>query len=82
MKETTKATKFIEAKANGGLVKTWGLMSRPQKAYARHLASDFGYPVDLAIQQSYIFGYDTFQYDYRKGEPVQETLPRSSFGWR
>lgn len=81
MKATTKATKYARAYVTGGLPATWQMLSKNQKSYARYLVRAYGYPVSIAIQRAYIFGYDVYPYDYRAGTNVPEKLTPAALGF-
>jgi hypothetical protein len=76
MNFTTKASKYLKSK---DLNEKWGLLCKWRRRYASHLVRDFGYSVEVAIQQAYLFGYQPWQYDHRSGRPVMETVPKSRF---
>lgn len=63
MKTTTRAFRYLKA-AQGphSLSESWKLLSKPRRRYARYLVERYGYPVKLAIQQAYIFGFDAWPY--------------------
>lgn len=75
----SRAANYVKA---GTLVRCWGLLNKAQKRYARHLVSKYAYPVQMAIQRVYIFGYDPRPFDYRKQECVTEDVPASAFGFK
>ena len=66
--------------AGGSLNEKWGLLCKWRKRYARYLVEKYAYPVNVAIERAYIFGFDSWAYDYRAGKPVRETRSRRSFG--
>lgn len=76
MKTMTAAERYLKA---GNLQERWDLLCAWRKRYAAHLVREYGYPVHLAIQQSYLFGYDKWPYDYRSKCGTTETVPRSRF---
>lgn len=78
MYPTTRASKLAKA---GNLNGRWNLLTKRRKAYARYLVSAYGYPVRVAIQQVYIFGFQDWPYDYRNSECVKERMPASAFGF-
>lgn len=78
MKTITRASKYLKA---GNLNNRWNMLSKVRKRYAKYLVKNYGYPVMIAIQQSYILGYDTWHYDYRSRECVHESRTRGSFGF-
>ena len=57
------------------------LLSKARKRYARYLVERYGYPVRLAIQHAYIFGFDAWPYDYRTDTCVREERSARSFGF-
>lgn len=81
MKTTTRAFRYLKA-AQGphSLSESWKLLSKPRRRYARYLVERYGYPVKLAIQQAYIFGFDAWPYDYRAGRSVREERTAKDFG--
>ncbi len=79
MKTSTRAYKLIKAKT---LPAQWALLSRPAKAYARHLVSRYGWSAHGAIEHAYIFGFDVFTYDYRANRAAVEESTPQSFGYR
>lgn len=76
MKAVDRASKYIGAK---DLADRWGLLCKWEKRYVKHLVKTYGYPVSIAIQHAFIFGWDKFPYDYRSGKPVVETTPKKRF---
>lgn len=78
MKTTTRAFKYLKA---GNLNNRWNMLSKVRKRYANYLVKQYGYPVVIAIQQAYIFGYDAWPYDYHSRECVHESCTRGSFGF-
>ena len=79
MKTSTRAFKLLKAKT---LPAQWALLSRPAKAYARHLVSRYGWTARGAIQHAYIFGYDVFTFDYHAHRAAIEESTPQSFGYR
>ena len=59
----------------------WELLSKARKRYARYLVERYGYPVRLAIQHAYVFGFDAWPYDYRADTCVREERSARSFGF-
>ena len=81
MKTITRAEKYLEVFANGSELGVWHIMNKARKKYARYLVENYGYSTHMAIQCSYIHGFDSWAYDYRKKCPVRETRTRASFGF-
>ena len=73
-----RAYKYIMART---LPNKWKLLGDGEKAYARHLVKDYGCPVNIAIQHSYIFGYDKYTYDHRAGRAAIDSATRDDF-WK
>ena len=72
-----KLARYQMARVTGGEVAgPWAILTRSQQRYAAHLVEDYGERVAVAIQAAFFFGYDHWQYDYRKHEQVEESLPR------
>lgn len=76
IKTTTKALRYLRAKT---LPNKWQLLNKSERRYVRHLVEDYGWSVDMAIQHGYIFGYQTYTYDYRRNMPIEETMPRKVY---
>lgn len=70
MRVTTKAAKLLRA---ANLNEQWNLLGKQRKKYAAYLVKRYAYPVAIAIQQSYLFGYDMWPYDYRLKAAVMDT---------
>lgn len=81
MKAITRTEKYMKALMDGRELGVWRLMSKARKKYARYLVENYGYSVHMAIQRAYIWGFDSWPYDYRNSCPVQETRTRASFGF-
>lgn len=79
MKVSTRLGRYVHART---LPEKWALMSKARKRYAEHLVRDYGYPVVVAIQQSYIFGYSVMQVNMRTGQHVNEIHPPRYYGFR
>ena len=62
------------------LAERFSLLSKKEKAYAAYLIRRYGYPVNIAIQRAYVFGFDAFPYDYRTNHATTETLAAADFG--
>lgn len=71
---------YAEAAVNG-LPAIWALLNHAQRAYARYLVEEYGTPAKIAMQHSFIFGFDEWSYDYRRNMLVRETRVRESFGF-
>lgn len=78
MKNITRTGKYLKART---LVNQWALCSKARKAYAKHLVTDYGWPVKMAVQHAYIFGYDKWTFDYRSNCAVVDSRSASSFGF-
>lgn len=76
IKTTTKAARYLRAKT---LPSKWQLLNKSERRYVRHLVEDYGWSVNMAIQHGYIFGYQTYTYDYRRNTPIEETMPHKVF---
>lgn len=76
MKSMTAAERYSKA---GNLQGRWNLLCAWRKRYAAHLVRKYGYPVHIAVEQSYLFGYSQWPYDYRNNCCATETVPRSRF---
>ena len=76
MKPSTRTIKYLKART---LVKQWALLSKPRKKYAAHLVRRYAYPVRLAVQQAYIWGYNPYPYDHRAKAATTETDAPKSF---
>ena len=76
--EIARATEYLRAVNN---MEAWSQMSEAQKKYAAYLAEAHGWGLDMAIQRSFIFGYDPAPYDYRSGCIVKEDVPKEEFGF-
>lgn len=90
MKSTTRAFKYLAAsigegglpQSAGSLTRTWSLLSKPRKRYASYLVRRYAYPVHMAIQRAYIFGFDHWPYDYRAKQCVRDDTNPKRFGFR
>lgn len=61
--------------------KVWNRMWDNERRYARYLVKRYGYTVKMAIQTSYILGFDEWPYDYRLRKVVREERTADSFGF-
>lgn len=77
MKTATRASKFDRANT---LNEKWNLLSKARKRYARHLVERWGWPVETAAQQAYIFGFSPWSYDRRAKRAVREDVTAKVFG--
>lgn len=90
MKTTTRAFKYLAARTGeeglpqsaGSLTRTWNLLSKPRKRYASYLVRRYAYPVNMAIQRAYIFGFDSWPYDHRVKRCVRDDTDPRRFGFR
>ncbi len=80
MRVDTRLIKYIRADKAGGLNACYNLLSKTRKKYVRYLVARYGYPVRIAVQRAYIFGFDAWPYDYRAGHIEHETMAREYFG--
>lgn len=76
-KQIGRAKSYLQAK---NLVEQWSLLSDAEKLYAMHLVENYMYPMDIAIQRAYIFGYDKHPFDYKTKEPATEMMKPEDFG--
>lgn len=79
MKASTRTIKYIRARK---LTDKWALLSKGCKRYVAYLVKTYGYPVKVAIQQAYLFGFTSFPYDYRTGVCLVEPLSPTTFGFK
>lgn len=90
MRTTTRAFKYLAAsigegglpQSEGSLTRTWALLSKPRKRYARYLVERYAYPVQMAIQRAYLQGFDRWPYDHRARRCVRDETDPRSFGFR
>lgn len=80
MKRETRLLRYGKAVNIGGINEAYKLLNKTRKNYARYLVETYGYPVNIAIQSAYVFGFDNYPYDYRSKCPTREKRTRESFG--
>lgn len=73
----TKTVKYLQA---DNLAERFALLSKSEKRYARYLVERYGYSASMAIQTSYIHGFDAWPFDYRNDRMVRETCLPAIFG--
>lgn len=61
--------------------RVWNRMLDNEKRYARYLVERYGYTVKMAIQTSFVHGFNAWPYDYRLGKVVREERTSDSFGF-
>lgn len=76
----THIDKTLKLCRKKSLAKRFSLLNAKEKGYASYLVRRYGYPVSIAIQRAYVFGFDAFPYDYRTGRATTEALTAADFG--
>ena len=72
-----KAVDHLKA---SNLSEAWERLAIGEKKYAAYLVKRYGWTVEMAMQRVYVFGYDSYPYDFRTGKIVAEERPRDYFG--
>lgn len=76
----THIDKMLNLCRQKSLAERFSLLNAEEKKYVSYLIKRYGYPVNIAIQRAYVFGFDAFPYDYRTGRATTETLTAANFG--
>ena len=66
-----RALAYVRART---LAERWDLLSSDERSEAARLVRQYGYPVELAMQQAYLFGRSAWAYDYRTKQNVLDVV--------
>lgn len=59
----------------------FNLLKKDGKRYVKYLVSEYGYPVSVAIEQTFLTGYNRWPYNYKTKRVERESIPSEYFGF-